>query len=201
MAIPPVAPAGCAEALRSLARRLGQEGRLELAQSGLTAEELAGCLEAAARALPPEPPAPPQPDAGPAASSGPLVLHADGGSRGNPGPAGAGAVLLDAAGRQLASWHRFLGVATNNVAEYQALILGLEGALARGVTRLEVRLDSELLVKQMKGLYQVKSPHLKPLHAQARALARRFERLAFRHIPREQNALADRLANLAMDQG
>ncbi|CAO0823639.1 ribonuclease HI [Desulfarculales bacterium] len=133
--------------------------------------------------------------------AGPMVLHADGGSRGNPGPAGAGAALLDVSGGLVAAWHRYLGKTTNNVAEYQALILGLEGAADLGVRHLLVRLDSELLIRQLQGRYQVKSPHLKPLFEQARQLTRSFASIKFQHISREQNAIADRLANLAMDQG
>ncbi|MBI5521667.1 MAG: ribonuclease HI family protein [Desulfarculus sp.] len=168
------------------------------------AERLAACLERAAQALAPQVAAPAEPAPPPAPKTrpahGPLVLFADGGSRGNPGPAGAGAALMDPAGQQVAAWHRYLGITTNNVAEYQALIMGLEGALDLGVAELLVRLDSELLVRQLQGVYQVKSPHLRPLFAQARALAGRFAVIQFQHIPREQNAIADRLANLAMDQ-
>lgn len=196
-----------AERLRSLAQELRASGRWPQPDSPQEAELLAACLEQAAQALAPAQVSPIEPAQAspppPAASlvGHALILHADGGSRGNPGPAGAGAALLDPAGHQLAAWHRYLGIATNNVAEYQALILGLQGALELGVTELLVRLDSELLVRQLQGRYQVKSPQLKPLFGQARALAARLGRVSFQHIPREQNAIADRLANLAMDQG
>lgn len=180
------------------------------AELGATAGEMARCLERAGQALgpatlpfsPPQgvsPPAPAQPP--PEQGLAPHVLHADGGSRGNPGPAGAGAALLDPEGRELALLKRYLGVATNNVAEYQGLILGLEAALDRGVTRLEVRLDSELLVRQINGQYKVKAPHLLPLYKQARALLSRFESALLVHVPRAQNAIADQLANQAMDEG
>lgn len=190
----------CAERLRGLARELKTNGRWPQPASAGQAADLAACLEWAAQALAPAPAAPAPPPSPPARSAaGSLVLFADGGSRGNPGPAGAGAVLVDSAGRQVATWHRYLGHATNNVAEYQALIMGLEGVLDLGATELAVRLDSELLVRQINGAYQVKSPQLKPLYQQARALAGRFARISFQHIPREQNVVADRLANLAMD--
>jgi ribonuclease HI len=139
----------------------------------------------------------PRPGASP---PGRLILHADGGSRGNPGPAGAGAWLTTPDGQEAASLNRYLGVTTNNVAEYQALIMGLEAALAQGARSLAVRLDSELLIRQMQGRYQVKAPHLKPLYARARALAVRFDSITFTHIPREQNSVADALANQAMDR-
>jgi ribonuclease HI len=204
MAAPGAVDQAAGQRLRALAVSLRELGRWPDWEPGEDPAQLAGCLERAAQALAPEPvaaplsvvPSPP----GPLDTRGPMVLHADGGSRGNPGPAGAGAALLDAGGGQVASWHRYLGLATNNLAEYQALILGLEGALDLGVGELLVRLDSELLVRQLQGRYQVKSPHLKPLYEQARALVRRFASVKFQHIPREQNAIADRLANLAMDR-
>ncbi len=130
-----------------------------------------------------------------------LFLEADGGSRGNPGPAGAGAVLRDHSGAVLCQLHKFLGVATNNVAEYKALIMGLQAALKRHPQKLIVKLDSELLVKQLNGLYQVKSEHLKPLYLEARALLGQFARVEITHIARGYNTLADSLANQAMDAG
>ncbi|HTX60050.1 MAG TPA: ribonuclease HI family protein [Verrucomicrobiae bacterium] len=128
------------------------------------------------------------------------TLFADGGSRGNPGPAASGAVLLDAGGEVIAESGRFLGVATNNVAEWTALLLGLEAAAERGIRRLAVRLDSELVVKQLRGEYRVKHADLQPLHRKATALLRRFEHVDVRHVPRKQNALADRLVNHVLDQ-
>jgi len=129
-----------------------------------------------------------------------LVLHADGAARGNPGPAGAGAVLLDQKGQEVACFQRYLGNATNNVAEYQALILGLQGALDLGVSILTVKLDSELLVRQLSGAYRVKSPLLKPLHQKAQALLRGFARAEVLHVFREKNRRADQLANQAIDR-
>ncbi len=129
-----------------------------------------------------------------------LTLHADGGARGNPGPAGAGAVLYDADGREVAALSRYLGVATNNQAEYQALLMGLEEARRLGAAELTVKLDSELIVRQLQGRYRVKAPGLKPLHARAKRLLQPFASVTILHVPREQNQRADELANQAMDQ-
>jgi len=123
----------------------------------------------------------------------------DGGSRGNPGPAGCGIVIELSDGRR-ETHTLFLGATTNNVAEYAALLALLERAAALGVTRLEAHSDSELLVKQMNGVYRVKNPGLQPLHREARQLAAAIGRVIFEHVRREQNAEADRLANMAMDE-
>lgn len=128
------------------------------------------------------------------------TLFADGGSRGNPGPAASGAVLLGADGQVLDEVGRYLGVATNNVAEWTALCIGLERAKERGLRRLAVRMDSELVVKQMRGEYRVKHVDLQPLHRRAQALLRSFEHVDIKHVPRKQNALADRLVNHVLDQ-
>ncbi len=131
-----------------------------------------------------------------------ISIFADGGSRGNPGPSGAGTALIDSDGKTLAEIATFLGTTTNNVAEYTALVQGLTYALDRyPAAEIEVRMDSELAIKQMKGIYKVKHPNLKPLHAEAKALASHFPKVSFVHIPREKNAHADRLANEAMDRG
>jgi ribonuclease HI len=128
------------------------------------------------------------------------VLFADGGSRGNPGPAASGAVLTDPSGAVIEEDAAYLGVATNNVAEWTALLMGLKAALRHGVRRLAVRLDSELVVKQLRGEYRVKHAGLQPLHRQALALLRRFESVDVRHVPRKQNAAADRVVNRVLDQ-
>lgn len=128
------------------------------------------------------------------------TLFADGGSRGNPGPAASGAVLLDETGEVIEEVGSYLGTATNNVAEWTALLLGLEAAAGRGVRHLAVRLDSELVVKQLKGEYRVKHVDLQPLHRRALALLRRFEHVDVQHVPRKQNTLADRLVNRVLDQ-
>ena len=127
------------------------------------------------------------------------TLFADGGSRGNPGPAAAGAVLYDEDGEVLEEIGTFLGVTTNNVAEWTALLEGLKAALARGVDELAVRMDSELVVKQLSGAYRVKHPGLIPLHAEAKALLRRFAHVDVRHVPRKENAAADAVVNQVLD--
>lgn len=127
------------------------------------------------------------------------VLYTDGGSRGNPGPAGSGFVLRDPTGALVSVAGHFIGVATNNQAEYDGLIRGIEHALSRGCKRLEVRTDSQLVVRQMTGRYRVKNEGLKGLYARARTLAAGLEHVRFVHVPREENAEADAAANSAMD--
>jgi len=130
-----------------------------------------------------------------------MVAHIDGGSRGNPGPAGYGAYIADAEGRRLAELSEFLGVQTNNFAEYSGLIAALEYAVEHGYSRVQIISDSELLVKQMKGQYKVRSESLLAIYQEARALVRRLERFEIRHVLRHLNKDADRLANAAMDRG
>jgi ribonuclease HI len=127
------------------------------------------------------------------------TMFADGGSRGNPGPAASGAVLFDEAGAVLREVGTFLGVATNNVAEWTGLLTGLEAALELGVDDLAVRLDSELVVKQISGAYRVKNEGLIPLHARAKVLLRKFAHVDVKHVPRKQNAAADALVNQVLD--
>ncbi|GHF23981.1 bifunctional RNase H/acid phosphatase [Amycolatopsis deserti] len=129
-----------------------------------------------------------------------MLVEADGGSRGNPGPAGYGAVVRDAAtGEVLAERQEGLGVATNNVAEYSGLIAGLRAAAEAGATEVDVRMDSKLVVEQMSGRWKIKHEALKPLAERARELAAGFARVSYQWIPRAENAHADRLANEAMD--
>ncbi|NIJ13896.1 putative phosphoglycerate mutase [Saccharomonospora amisosensis] len=129
-----------------------------------------------------------------------VIVEADGGSRGNPGPAGYGAVVKDArSGEVLAERQEGLGVATNNVAEYRALIAGLEAAARTGATAVDVKMDSKLVVEQMSGRWKIKHAALQPLALRARDLAAGFERVTYEWIPRSRNAHADRLANEAMD--
>ncbi|GLY68227.1 bifunctional RNase H/acid phosphatase [Amycolatopsis taiwanensis] len=129
-----------------------------------------------------------------------VIVEADGGSRGNPGPAGYGAVVKDAeTGAVLAESQDGLGIATNNVAEYTGLIAGLRAAAELGASTVDVRMDSKLVVEQMSGRWKIKHAALQPLALQARDLAARFERVRYEWIPRAQNAHADRLANEAMD--
>ena len=127
-------------------------------------------------------------------------VFSDGAARGNPGPAGAGAVLTDASGRVLARLGRYLGSQTNNVAEYQGLLLGLRHAQELGAREIEVRADSQLMIRQLQGRYQVKHPGLKPLHAEALRLLGTFQKVQLEHIPREENSLADEMSNRAIDE-
>lgn len=129
-----------------------------------------------------------------------MVIEADGGSRGNPGPAGYGAVVWTAdRATVLAENKQAIGRATNNVAEYRGLIAGLDDAVRLGASEVDVFMDSKLVVEQMSGRWKVKHPDLAQLHGQARALAARFDRISYSWIPRERNTHADRLANEAMD--
>jgi ribonuclease HI len=127
-------------------------------------------------------------------------LFTDGAARGNPGPAGAGAVIVSPEGHIVAKIGKFLGESTNNVAEYWGLILGLKRAKAMGIKELEVYSDSELLVKQLAGDYAVKAEHLRPLHEEAQALLKAFPQVRVAHIPREENAAADEMSNRAIDE-
>jgi ribonuclease HI len=127
-------------------------------------------------------------------------LFTDGAARGNPGPAGAGAVILNPEGHIVAKIGKFLGDSTNNVAEYMGLILGLKRAKAMGIKELDVLADSELMVKQLNGDYAVKAEHLKPLYDEARGLFKAFSTIEIRHIPREENAQADAMSNRAIDE-
>jgi len=130
-----------------------------------------------------------------------LLIHTDGAARGNPGPAGAGAVLRDAAdGSLVAEIATFLGVRTNNYAEWTAVELALEEALAHGAAHVDLRLDSELVARQISGRYRVKHPDLKPIHARVMTLLARIGSYTVGHVPRELNREADRLSNVAIDQ-
>ena len=128
------------------------------------------------------------------------TLFADGGSRGNPGHAASGAVILGPDGAVLREIGRYLGIATNNVAEWNALLDGLTGARELGIERLAIRLDSELVVKQLTGEYRVKHPDLQPLHQKAKKLLREFSHVDLRHVRRKDNKLADALVNHVLDE-
>lgn len=135
-----------------------------------------------------------------------IIIYTDGGSRNNPGIAGAGVYITDADGNEIKKIKKFLGIQTNNWAEYEALILGLEGAkkiLGKNSksTEIEVRMDSELIVKQMKGEYRVKQPALFEQFVRVNNLKVDFSNIKFVHIPRAKNGEADKLANEAMDEG
>lgn len=137
-----------------------------------------------------------------------FTLYADGGARGNPGPAGAGAVVFDASGKRVVEVADYLGIATNNIAEYEAVLRGLkrlvtefpEGYFMHAA--VTVKMDSKLVIEQMKGAYKVKHPNLVPRYLEIKNLiARHFSKVEFVHVPRAQNADADALANKAMDAG
>ncbi len=183
---------GKAEVLKALATR-----------AELTELERAVVFEAAARFLTDAAAIGrgPEPRAAQVVGTGPLdaVLFTDGASRGNPGPAGIGAVLITPDGQHLAEIAEHIGQTTNNVAEYRALLAGLERALGMGIRRIEVRADSELMIKQLRGDYQVKNARLLPLYRQARRLLGNFETVELKHVRRELNARADELANAGID--
>ena|SRR3989338_1207935 len=129
-----------------------------------------------------------------------LFLYTDGGSRNNPGPAGIGGIGLDAHGKEVFRFKKFLGNATNNQAEYSALIEGLKKASHAGANEVSCFLDSELVVKQLNGHYKIKHPDIKPLAAEALKLTNKFNNVNFSHIKREKNQIADRLVNEAIDE-
>jgi ribonuclease HI len=207
------------EPLTEACRRLGcdRDTLVEVLRSGIAARPPtpvpatpAPRVEPTPQALPFRPPAvvrerlvaaPPVASAVTPASATKAVIYSDGASRGNPGPSGAGAVVVFAdRGHPTQRFGRFLGVQTNNVAEYQGVILGLERALAAGVREVEVRADSMLAMMQLKGEWKLKHEGLKPHFEKARQLAARFDRISFKHIPREQNAAADEMSNRAIDE-
>jgi ribonuclease HI len=128
-----------------------------------------------------------------------VIVNCDGAARGNPGPAGAGAIVVTEDGAVLAEVAEGLGETTNNVAEYTAVIRGLEEAERLGARIVWLRSDSQLLINQLIGRYRVKTAHLQPLYDRVRELAARFERVTFEHVPRGHNVEADRLANVGVD--
>lgn len=130
-----------------------------------------------------------------------VTAFIDGGARGNPGPAGYGVIIKDAAGKKLDEVSQFLGHRTNNFAEYSGLLAALEYALQHGHAALKIVSDSELLVKQIRGIYKVRSPELRVLYDQARIMIRKLQWFQIEHVRREMNREADQLANAAMDQG
>lgn len=136
----------------------------------------------------------------PGATGKALVARCDGASRGNPGPAAIGVAIFDENGAPVRRISETIGHTTNNVAEYQAVIRAAEEALRLGAARLTLLLDSELLACQLRGVYKVKAPHLQPYHEKALGLLGRLDSWEVRHVPREQNAAADRLANEALDR-
>ncbi|MGB9074273.1 MAG: ribonuclease HI family protein [Terriglobales bacterium] len=138
---------------------------------------------------------------GPKSAPAAHTAHVDGGARGNPGPAGYGVVIHDASGRKIAELSEYLGHQTNNYAEYRGLLAALGYAHANAVKALKIVSDSELMVRQMKGIYKVRHPALRKLYDEAQQLVRKLEHFEIRHALREHNRDADRLANEAMDRG
>lgn len=174
---------------------------LTLKKLGMAEEEARVLLEGVVSRLTPVTPQP-----GKAAKAGgrgvsadSVVAYVDGGSRGNPGKAGAGAVVLDRDGNVISRRKKALGIATNNVAEYSSLVMALKEARSLGAKAVEVFADSELMVKQVNGVYKVRSEGLKPLYNEVKRLQRGFEAFKISHIPRDKNKDADALANEAMD--
>jgi len=177
---------------------------------GLTRERLGQLLEEAAERLegseaePLEeaaPPAPPTAEESSSRGTTPrLRLYSDGAARGNPGPSGAGAVLIEPGGTVVAKLGKYLGNQTNNYAEYMGLLIGLKHAKSMGAKEIEVFADSELLIRQLGGRYQVKSPTLRPLYEEAVKLLNDFSRVKLVHVPREMNAAADEMSNRAIDE-
>lgn len=189
-----------AEILRHIAR----EEPLAATQEafGVTREKLVKLLEKIANHLEKEPPrrVPSLPELPAVAEMVRMRVYSDGAARGNPGPAGAGAVLVEPNGQVVDRIGKFLGKQTNNFAEYMGLILGLERAKALGVKEVEVYADSELMIRQLGGRYQVKSPSLRPLYDKAVTLLNRFDRVKLVHVPREMNLAADEMSNRAIDE-
>ena len=188
----PALAAKLADVLAALER--GQTLADAFAAAGVSRAEAARLL-AAARELPRPPPS----RAAPTSGALRLIVHADGGSRGNPGPAACAAILADAQGAELLRRTRRLGVATNNAAEYEAVILALDAARELGASTVELRLDSELVARQIEGRYKVKHPDLKPLHARVMALLGAFDSYVVTHVRRGENREADKLVNHALD--
>ena len=130
-----------------------------------------------------------------------LVIFVDGGSRGNPGPSGIGIVVKDEKGKTVKEFNKYIGIATNNVAEYSAVIYGLQEALIEKADKVELKLDSELVAQQLKGEYRVKNEKIKPLFAQTLHLISGFKKVEIKNIPREKNKEADKLVNKAINLG
>ena len=188
-------PADLLSRLRRLSHALPGAGLLHL-PPGLSAGEAIQTIRAALKAL--EPPAAAREER--VGSPGTTRIHIDGAARGNPGPAGVGILITGPDGQVVERIHRSIGEATNNVAEYRALLLALERARALGCTEVEVYSDSELLVRQLQGRYRVKHPALRELFAAARDRIAGFRRFGITHVPREENAEADALANRGIEE-
>jgi ribonuclease HI len=190
--------------LSELLRVIAEEESLERTLArfpGLSHTDLVGVL--LGKPAPSHTPPRTHPAAGPVQRVQPhrkLRVASDGAARGNPGPAGAGAVVFDENGRVLERLGKFLGRQTNNVAEYQGLLLGLRRAQQLGAEELEVVADSELIIRQLSGAYQVRAPALRELHSEALSLLKAFRKVKLVHVPRAQNAEADEMSNRAIDE-
>jgi len=188
--------------LRTALRRLGQArpgpGVLELPDDLSPTDALEAIL-AVISVL--EPPGTSGSSPKPGGRTGAVRIHTDGAARGNPGPAGIGVLLAEPDGRVVERLHRYVGEATNNVAEYLALLAGLQRAYELGYREAELFSDSELLVRQLEGRYRVRHPKLRPLFEAAQERIARFKEFRIRHVPRAENAEADALANLGIDEG
>jgi len=181
--------------LRRLSQATPGDGVLHL-PAGVSAPEAIRIIRLALRALDQRSPAKRKPTR----DQGGVRVHIDGAARGNPGPAGVGVLILGPNGSVTERMYRSIGQATNNVAEYRALLLALERVRALGSAEVEVYSDSELVVRQIQGRYQVKHPILRALHAAVREHIEGFRRFVIHHVPREQNVEADGLANRAIDE-
>lgn len=190
--------------LRFIAREEDLAATLKL-HPELTRQELRTLLERAAMLLdggraPPPPTFTPAEAAVVATAASRLQVYSDGAARGNPGPSGAGAVLLEPSGQVVDRIGKYLGIQTNNFAEYMGLLLGLRRARELGAKEVEVFADSELMIRQLGGSYQVKSPSLRPLYEEALKLLEDFNRVKLVHVPREMNQAADEMSNRAIDE-
>jgi ribonuclease HI len=194
----PLKPTALCTALRRLGQARPGPGVLQLPDD-LTPAEALQAIQAVLAVL--DPPAPPPVSSKRAGREASVCIHTDGGARGNPGPAGIGVVLAKPDGQVVDRIHRYIGEATNNVAEYLALLAGLDRAQELGYRDVEVLSDSELLVRQLEGRYQVRHPKLRPLFEAARERIAGFEQFHIRHVPRAENAEADALANRGIDEG
>jgi len=192
----PVAPYKEADILRHVAREEPLSITLK-AFPGLTRERLTRLLEKMAESTARSPA---RVNTSESSTPWKVRVYSDGAARGNPGPSGAGAVLVDASGQEVDRLGKYLGIQTNNYAEYMGLLLGLKRARDLGIREVEVFADSELMIRQLGGRYQVRSPTLRPLYQEALRVLNDFSRVKLVHVPRKMNAAADEMSNRAIDE-